>query len=265
MIIRQIFNPPNWFTSASLFCGLYAIILAGQANGDPDYFYKAGLMVFFAGLFDALDGRVARMTGTGSQFGVQLDSLVDLISFGVAPACIVFFWGLQPFGTAGVLVSGLLMLAGAFRLARFNVLADGKAHKYSMGLTITLGGGTVAAVVMCFAGNAMGPPENAAWIVAFVVCVALLEISDVPFRTMKTFRLSPPTLALLVVVGGVCLTIGAVYDISAVLMSLGLLHVVSGPIEALVTFPRKRRLRRAERAAARDPRTRPPQEPEDES
>ena len=192
MIIRQIFNPPNWFTSASLFCGLYAIILAGQANGDPDYFYKAGLMVFFAGLFDALDGRVARMTGTGSQFGVQLDSLVDLISFGVAPACIVFFWGLQPFGTAGVLVSGLLMLAGAFRLARFNVLADGKAHKYSMGLTITLGGGTVAAVVMCFAGNAMGPPENAAWIVAFVVCVALLEISDVPFRTMKTFRLSPP-------------------------------------------------------------------------
>ena len=75
MMLKQFLNPPNWFTSASLFCGLYAIILAGQANGDPDYFYKAGLMVFFAGLFDALDGRVARMTGTGSQFGVQLDSL----------------------------------------------------------------------------------------------------------------------------------------------------------------------------------------------
>lgn len=246
MMIKQILNPPNWFTAASLFCGLYAILLAGEAQGDPDLYYKAGLMVFFAGLFDMLDGRVARMTGTGSQFGVQLDSLVDIISFGVAPACLVYFWGLHIYGTAGVFLSGLLMLAGAFRLARFNVLADGKAHKYSMGLTITLGGGTVASVVMWYAGSGAASPTHPALIGALVLAVSFLEISEVPYRTGKTLRRSPRTLAALVIFAGVCLTVGAVYDISTVLVSLGLLHVASGPAEALVMFPRKRRARRAE-------------------
>lgn len=251
MIVKQIFNPPNWFTSASLFCGLYAILLSGQANGDPDLFYKAGLMVFFAGLFDMLDGRVARMTGTGSAFGVQLDSLVDIISFGVAPACMVYFWAFAPYGMAGVVLSGLLMLAGAFRLARFNVLADGKAHATSMGLTITMGGGTVAAWVMWHAGAGLAAPESPGLVAALVVLISVLEVSEVPYRTMKTFRLSPRTMALLVLIGGVCLTVGAVYDISYVLMPLGVLHVVSGPVESLLGWPRRRKVRRAERAAER--------------
>lgn len=254
MMIKQILNPPNWFTAASLFCGLYAILLAGESNGDPDLYYKAGLMVFFAGLFDMLDGRVARMTGTGSAFGVQLDSLVDIISFGVAPACLVYFWGLHPYGTAGVLLSGLLMLAGAFRLARFNITAgDGKAHKYSTGLTITLGGGTVASVVMWFAGSGYAQPEHPWMIIALVLAVSVLEVSDVPYRTFKTLRRSPRTLATLVVVAGICLTIGAVYDISTLLAGLGLLHVASGPIEAIVSFPKRRRARRAGANAPADP------------
>lgn len=253
MIVKQIFNPPNWFTSASLFCGLYAILLSGQAQGDPSLYYKAGLMVFFAGLFDMLDGRVARMTGTGSEFGVQLDSLVDIISFGVAPACLVYFWGLHPYGTLGVLLAGLLMLAGAFRLARFNVLADGKAHSYSQGLTITLGGGTVASVVMWSAGSGVAQPAHP-WVIGLLVlAVAVLEVSDVPYRTFKTLRRSPRTLAALVVVAGICLTIGAVYDISTLLAGLGVLHVVSGPIEALVAFPKKRRARRARRSSSGGP------------
>jgi CDP-diacylglycerol--serine O-phosphatidyltransferase len=253
MMIKQFLNPPNWFTSASLFCGLYAILLAGQAQGDPNLYYKAGLMIFFAGVFDMLDGRVARMTGTGTQFGVQLDSLVDIISFGVAPACLVYFWGLAPYGPVGVFVAGSLMLAGAFRLARFNVMADGKAHKWSLGLTITMGGGTVSSLVMWHAGSGLPAPQNPTGIVFFVLAVAFLEVSSVPFRTMKTFRMSPRSMAALVLLFGVCLAIGAVYDISTVLVLLGLAHVMSGPIEAIATWPRRRKAKARARAEGKPP------------
>jgi CDP-diacylglycerol--serine O-phosphatidyltransferase len=199
MMIKQALNPPNWFTSASLFCGLYAILLAGQAQGDLDLYYQAGLMIFFAGVFDMLDGRVARMTGTGTAFGVQLDSLVDIISFGVAPACLVYFWGLSNHGPFGVFVSGALMLAGAFRLARFNVLADGKAHKWSLGLTITMGGGTVSSVVMWHARSGVAAPADPTGVILFVLAVAFLQVSSVPYRTMKTFKMSPKVMAAFVV------------------------------------------------------------------
>lgn len=244
MILRQALNPPNWFTSASLFCGLYAILLAGEANGEASLFYKAGLMIFFAGLFDMLDGRVARLTGTGSAFGVQLDSLVDIISFGVAPACLVYSWGLRDLGAFGVFTAGLLMLAGAFRLARFNVTSgDGKAHRYSQGLTITMGGGTVSALVMWHAGDGVGAAEQPELLVLFVMAVAALEVSSVPYRTLKGLRLRPATVAALVMLGGFCLAVGAMYDISAVVAFLGVVHVSSGPVEALWTW-RRRRARR---------------------
>lgn len=245
MMLKQALNPPNWFTSASLFCGFYAITLAGQAQGDMNMYYRAGLMIFFAGLFDALDGRVARMTGTGTAFGVQLDSLVDIISFGVAPACLVYFWGFANHGPWGVFVAGALMLAGAFRLARFNITSgDGKAHKWSQGLTITMGGGTVSSVVMWNAGSGIPAPSEPAGLAAFVLAVSFLEVSSVPFRTMKTFKMSPPVMAALVVFAGVCLAVGAVYDISTVLVILGLAHVLSGPIEYVATWPRRRKARR---------------------
>lgn len=254
MMLKQALNPPNWFTSASLFCGLYAILLAGEANGNPDNYYQAGLMIFFAGLFDMLDGRVARMTGTGSAFGVQLDSLVDIISFGVAPACLVYFWGLRGQGPVGVFVSGALMLAGAFRLARFNITSgDGKPHKFSQGLTITLGGGTVASVVMWFAGKGSPGPTDPTWLILFVLAVSFLEVSSVPFRTTKSLKLSPRTMAVLVVFAGVCLAVGAVFDISTVLVLIGLAHVVSGPLEAAVTWPRRRKARRRARENGEPP------------
>jgi CDP-diacylglycerol--serine O-phosphatidyltransferase len=271
MMLKQFLNPPNWFTSASLFCGLYAILLAGGANAGDQHFYKAGLMIFFAGLFDMLDGRVARMTGTGTAFGVQLDSLVDIISFGVAPSCLVYFWGLQDLGQAGasgaaesvpgVFIAGMLMLCGAFRLARFNVTTDGKAHAYSQGLTITMGGGTVSSVVMWFAGSGIPAPSPSV-IVALVMTVSLLEVSSVPYRTMKSFRMSPRTMAAIVVFAGVCLAVGAVYDISTVLVLLGLAHVASGPVEMAFSWPRRRRARRERRA---EPPPSAAQPPEDEA
>ncbi len=237
MILRQMLNPPNWFTSASLLCGLYAILLAGAADGDAREFYRAGLMIFFAGLFDALDGRVARLTGTGSAFGAQLDSLVDIASFGVAPACLVYFWGFQPYGALGVGVAGLLMLAGAFRLARFNV-APPRSRRWSEGLTITMGGGTVAAVVMYFAGSGHVVPKQPLALAALVVAVSVLEVSSVPYRALKGLR--PRALAAMVVLGAACAAVGAFYDISAALVALGGAHLVSGPVELLWRAVRRR-------------------------
>ena len=89
MMLRQFLNPPNWFTAASMFCGLYSIVLATGVGGDQN-FYRAGLMILFAGVFDTIDGSVARLTKTGSEFGVQLDSLVDVVSFGIAPAILLY-------------------------------------------------------------------------------------------------------------------------------------------------------------------------------
>ncbi len=250
-MIRQFLNPPNWFSAASLFCGLYAILLAGGANGDPNAFYQAGLMIFFAGLFDGLDGRVARLTGTGSAFGVQLDSLIDVVSFGVAPAALLYFWGLQPYGMSGVFVAFFFMLCGAFRLARFNVMTDNKVHTYSPGITITMGGGTLAAMVMWQAANGNSAPENAGAVILYTLSIAVLMVSNVPYRTLKTMRRSWRTMVGVVLFAGAFVALGAVYDISTVIFTIGTIHILSGPVEALVMFPRRRRARRAERAAAK--------------
>lgn len=245
MMIRQFLNPPNWFTSASLFCGLYAILLAGSAGNDANAFYQAGLMIFYAGLFDALDGRVARLTGTGSAFGVQLDSLIDVISFGVAPAALMYFWGLKQLGPFGVFASFFFMLCGAFRLARFNITTDGKVHRYSQGLTITMGGGTVASLVMWQADRGVAEAVHPGMVAVFTVTTALLMISSVPYRTMKTMRRNAKTMFGVLLFFAAFLIGGVMYDISAVLVTLGLSYVVSGPLEYIVTFPSRMASRRS--------------------
>lgn len=243
MMLKQFLNPPNWFSAASLFCGLYAILLSGQAEGDQSVFYKAGLMIVFAGVFDMLDGRVARMTNTASQFGVQLDSLIDIVSFGIAPATMLYFWGLEPYGMPGVFVAFWFMICGSFRLARFNIQAEKQVSKYSTGLTITMAGGTLSVVIM-FASRYGESVDLVGGVVTLALCMALLMVSSVPFRGLKTLKMSPPVLAGLVVFSAACLALGTFYDISAVLVTIGVLHVVSGPLEALVTWPRRRKARR---------------------
>jgi CDP-diacylglycerol---serine O-phosphatidyltransferase len=251
MMLRQFLNPPNWFSAASLFCGLYAILLAGSAGSDANAFYQAGLMIFYAGLFDALDGRVARLTGTGSAFGVQLDSLIDIISFGVAPACLLYFWGLDGLGPLGLFSAFFLMLCGAFRLARFNVTTDGKVHRYSQGLTITMGGGTVAATVMFSADRGIAETPHPVAVAVFAVTVGLLMVSSIPYRAMKSFRRNARTMAGVLLFFAAFLVLGVMYDISAVLTALGLTYVISGPVEFLFGWPR-RKSRGAEDAVHQD-------------
>src|SRR5437667_6484016 len=119
---KLMFVLPNLFTVSSIFCGIYSIMLsAGEATGDN--FYRAAIAVFFGNFFDAFDGRVARMTRTQSEFGVELDSLADVITFGVAPAILVYKWALYELGFAGMASAAVYAACGAIRLAPLKVLA----------------------------------------------------------------------------------------------------------------------------------------------
>ena len=124
---KGIFLLPNLFTSAALFAGFYAIINA--INGD---FAAAGLAIFFGQLLDGVDGRVARMTNTQSKFGQEFDSLSDMVTFGVAPAIIVFMWCLSDLGKLGWAVAFIYVASAAIRLARFNAQAESTGHSRPM-------------------------------------------------------------------------------------------------------------------------------------
>src|ERR1700752_142343 len=122
---KTLFLLPNLITLSSVFCGFDSIRLSGTAQGDDDY-YRASLLLVYALFFDMLDGRVARLTKTRSAFGLQIDSLADVISFGVAPALLVYKWSLAQRGLLGIIIAFTFVAAGAVRLARFNVLSMGE-------------------------------------------------------------------------------------------------------------------------------------------
>lgn len=189
-MLKHFLNPPNWFTSASMFCGLYSILLATGVDGDAN-FYRAAWMLVFAGVFDMLDGRVARMTGTGSDFGIQLDSLADIVSFGIAPAVLVYAWGLSDLGVVGLGAAFFFFLCGAFRLARFNTVADGSKSSHSEGLTITMAGGTIAALVMAHAANDLGGVERVGSVMAITIGLSFLMVSRLRFFGWSALRLRP--------------------------------------------------------------------------
>jgi CDP-diacylglycerol--serine O-phosphatidyltransferase len=202
---KLMFVLPNLFTVSSIFCGFYALTLcAGDAG--PVQLYQAALAIFFGIFFDGFDGRVARLTKTQSKFGMELDSLADVISFGVAPAMLVYKWALAPLGFAGLFISFAFAACGALRLARFNVLAQGSSS-FFVGLPIPLAAGVVISMVIAHHGARGGVVAPAAQVpVAIaVILLALLMVSTVRYRTFKDLRLSrrSATVFMFVVVGGV--------------------------------------------------------------
>ncbi len=232
-MLKHFLNPPNWFTSAGMFCGLYAIILA-TGVGVEQNFYKSALMIFFAGIFDMLDGRVARITKTGTEFGVQLDSLADVVSFGMAPAVLLYAWGVRDFGMWGLAGAFSFMLCGAFRLARFNINhGDGKAHAFSEGLTITTAGGTVATWVMAHAASGRTSvlhPEN---VMIITLILSWLMVSRVPYRTFKVRRSRRAAMIGVALFLSAILVISVRYNLSTAFVTLAGLYCLSGPVELI--------------------------------
>jgi CDP-diacylglycerol---serine O-phosphatidyltransferase len=176
---------PSMFTMANMFCGYACIVHA--MHGE---FATAAPFIGLAIVLDMLDGRIARMTGTDSAFGVEFDSLADVVSFGVAPAILSFAWGLQPLGRLGWAASFLFVAAAAVRLARFNIQSGSQDKRYFVGMPSPPAAGVVAATVFAYPAGFQGEvtiPVLA--LVALLVVPALLMVSTIRFRSFKTFDL----------------------------------------------------------------------------
>ncbi|MBZ4421209.1 CDP-diacylglycerol--serine O-phosphatidyltransferase [Myxococcus sp. RHSTA-1-4] len=204
---KLMFVLPNLFTVTSIFCGFYAITLC-TGDAGPVQLYQAALAIFFAMFFDGVDGRVARLTKTQSDFGVQLDSLADVMSFGVAPGLLVYKWALAPLGFAGIFIAFAFTACGALRLARFNVLAARNPHggggRFFVGLPIPLAAGMLVSLIISHHAVSGGEPlrESAVMPVAMtVVGLSLLMVSTVRYRTFKDARPSRKSALALMLVG----------------------------------------------------------------
>ncbi len=181
-IRRGVSLLPSLFTIANLFCGWACVVYAMRGE-----LVTAAPFVGAAILLDMLDGRIARMTGTSSDFGVQLDSLADIISFGMAPAVLAFQWGLTPLGRLGWAVGFLFVTAAALRLARFNIQAASD-KRYFVGLPSPAAAAIPAATVFYCPAGLTGRPE--AFLALLMVLVpALLMVSTIRFRSFKTIDL----------------------------------------------------------------------------
>ncbi len=238
-MLRHFLNPPNWFTSASLFCGMYAIILATGVEGEPNL-YRAGSMILFAAVFDTIDGGVARLTRTGSDFGIQLDSLVDAVSFGIAPAVLLYAWGIHSLGVLGLVGAFAFALCGVFRLARFNCGADGEKTPYTEGLTITMAGSTVAAAVMTHASTGRTSVENPVWVLMLALMLATLMVSNVPYRSIKSLRLRASKVVTISLSMAAILMIAVRYNFSTGFLVMLAFYASTGPLEALLFRDRLR-------------------------
>jgi CDP-diacylglycerol--serine O-phosphatidyltransferase len=240
-----MFVLPNLFTVSSIFCGVYSITLSASEPTD-DNFYRAAVAIFFGSFFDAFDGRVARLTRTQSDFGVELDSLADVISFGVAPAILVYKWALAGMGISGIVISSIYAACGAIRLARFNVLAHSEtgSQRYFVGLPIPLAAGMLVALVIAL--NSLGSPAEA------------VGLWTIRYRTFKEAGLNARTLLSFLAVIAVGVAVAIRGRPSLVLLVYFSFYILLGLAEELFYGRRRRAAARAAAAAAAPPE---PEEP----
>jgi CDP-diacylglycerol---serine O-phosphatidyltransferase len=181
---RGVYILPSLFTLGNMFCGYICIVYA--MRGDYE---SAAPFVGFAFLLDALDGRIARLTGSESAFGIEFDSLADVISFGLAPAVLAYAWGLSPLGRLGLAAGFLYVSAAAMRLARFNIqTGTGLDKRYFVGMPSPPAAGVVAATVYAYPWG-LYDYRAALPALAVVLVPAALMVSTIRFRSFKTFDL----------------------------------------------------------------------------
>ncbi len=235
---KGVYLLPNLFTTGSLFAGFYGIIAA--MHGD---YYVAAWFILVASIFDALDGKVARLTGTTSRFGVEYDSLADLVAFGVAPGLLMYSWALKPFGKLGWLAAFLYVVCGALRLARFNVQVDTVESKRFLGLPIPAAASMVATCVLLFYHLGGSGTIRKVSVLILIYVLALLMVSNVRYYSFKDPELvKRQPFGFLVLL--IFLIIVVVAEPEIMLFSLISCYVLSGPSGYLLRLPLINRLRR---------------------
>jgi CDP-diacylglycerol--serine O-phosphatidyltransferase len=182
---RGVYLLPNLLTTAGLFCGVFSI-----AQTLEGFHFTAALAILAALLFDILDGRVARITRTTSAFGVEYDSLCDLVSFGVAPALLIFQWALMPWGVWGWLATALFICCAALRLARFNTMVGVPSGGYFMGLPVPASATAMASLVLMYSYiGKSGLPDKHVALLLVTYGLAVLMVSSLPYPSFKQLKL----------------------------------------------------------------------------
>lgn len=240
---RGIYILPNIFTSLNLFCGFYAIIAAIEAQ-----FVAAAVSIIVAGVFDNLDGKIARATRTTSKFGVEYDSLADLVSFGLAPGLMMYLWALTPMGRIGWLAAFLFMTCGALRLARFNTQVGTVSSDYFVGLPIPAAAGMNAVTVLIFNKLGISGMAYPVFILVMLYLLSFLMVSAISYDSFKR-----PELLKKMKFDGLVISILIIIFIAAqpsvALYLFGFAYVVSGPVNSIRRYRRVKQTKAEARKA----------------
>lgn len=237
---KGIYLLPNTLTLGGMFCGFYAILASFKGH-----FIYSAWAILIANIFDGLDGWVARLTNSTTKFGIQLDSLSDLVAFGVAPAVLIYSWGLQPFGRLGWGAAFLYVICGALRLARYNVQMGTAESKAFVGLPIP-GAGTVVASLVLFYSEIWGNLIGRNYVILVLpFLLAALMVSTMRFHGIKEvdFKQRKPFWLLVAIV--VAFVLIFMYP-EIVIFIFSIIYVSWGIIEGTLIFHRKRKSRESE-------------------
>ncbi|MBI5894437.1 MAG: CDP-diacylglycerol--serine O-phosphatidyltransferase [Deltaproteobacteria bacterium] len=226
-IKKGIYILPNLMTSASLFGGFYSIIAAFDGSFD-----KAAIAILISAVLDGLDGRIARLTGTTSRFGVEYDSLADLIAFGLAPGILIFTWALRPFGRYGWLAAFLYVVCGALRLARFNIQISTIESRSFNGLPIPAAASLVASTVLVFFYFGYEEITKHVTILILVYLLAFFMVSNIKYYSFKELNLRQK-MPFMLLVGLIFLLILIAAEPQIMLFLLTFGYVMSGPFTAI--------------------------------
>jgi CDP-diacylglycerol--serine O-phosphatidyltransferase len=258
---RGMYVLPSLFTAGNIAAGYYAITQSIQGTtSDPAFFDRAALAIGFAVLFDGVDGMIARMTNTASDFGKELDSLADVITFGVAPSLLAYLWGFRQLTQTGyplmrervihlgIFICFLYLICGASRLARFNISVNPQPRnpgrpgkKYFVGMPIPAGAGVIASVVHFESGSPVEDPRLAIVWLCLILFTGFLMVSTWRFWSGKEISLGqrhPFQLVAVIVAIGVLIALYSEYAL--IIIALG--YLVSGVLARLAySWGQKRR------------------------
>lgn len=232
---KGIYLLPNLFTTGALFSGFYAIV--ASMNG---HFESAAIAIFISMILDGLDGRVARMTNTQSDFGAEYDSLADMVSFGVAPALVAFTWALQDLGKVGWVAAFIYVAGAALRLARFNTQLDTADKNYFTGLASPAAAAIVAGTIWAFSETG-ATGQDVSWVIAVLVPLAgILMVSNFQYHSFKGLDLKGkvPFVAMLAVV---MVFVVVSMDPAKVLLCVFMAYALSGPVVSGIKYWKARK------------------------
>ncbi|KPK12765.1 MAG: CDP-diacylglycerol--serine O-phosphatidyltransferase [Acidithiobacillales bacterium SG8_45] len=230
-----IYILPSLFTTAGLFAGFYAIIQAVGGN-----FEKAAIAIFIAMVMDGLDGRVARLTHTESDFGAQYDSLVDMVAFGLAPALVMYVWALSGLGNLGWVVAFIYSAGAGLRLARFNIQVDVVDKRYFIGLPSPTAAAVVAGFIWLMDAAGLPGKQISIFGLLFTLAAGILMVSNIRYRSFKDLDLKGRVPFVTILVVPLIFVAVFLYP-PQVLFGTAAVYTLSGPLQALWRLMRKRR------------------------